>query len=70
MVTTLYNPIVAEEAKRKGIEEGIEKGIEKGIKEVALKMLQENVDVKLIEKFTGLKSEEILKLKEENEKKA
>lgn len=62
MVTTLYNPIVAEKAKRKGREEDG--------KEVAMKMLEEKVDVKLIEKFTGLKSEEILKLKEENEKKA
>jgi hypothetical protein len=31
-------------------------------------MLEEKVDVKLIEKFTGLKIEEILKLKEEIEK--
>jgi len=62
MVTTLYNPSVAEKAKRKGREEDG--------KEVAMKMLEEKVDVKLIEKFTGLKSEEILKLKEENEKKA
>ncbi|NLP13506.1 MAG: hypothetical protein GX383_03270 [Clostridium sp.] len=60
MVTTLYNPIVAEKAKRKGREEDG--------KEVAMKMLEEKVDVKLIEKFTGLKSEEILKLKEEIEK--
>jgi predicted transposase YdaD len=60
MVTTLYNPIVAEKAKRKGREEDG--------KDVAMKMLEEKVDVKLIEKFTGLKSEEILKLKEEIEK--
>ena len=60
MVTTLYNPSVAEKAKRKGREEDG--------KEVAMKMLEEKVDVKLIEKFTGLKSEEILKLKEEIEK--
>lgn len=33
-----------------------------------MKMLEEKVDVKLIEKFTGLKIEEILKLKEEIEK--
>jgi hypothetical protein len=26
MVTTLYNPVIAEKAKREGIEEGIEKG--------------------------------------------
>jgi len=68
MVTTLYNPVVAEKAKREGIEEGIEKGIEKGReeerKDLALKMLKENVDVNLIEKITGLKSEEIIKLKE------
>ena len=29
MVTTLYNPIIAEEAKREGVAEGIEKGVAK-----------------------------------------
>jgi hypothetical protein len=33
-------------------------------------MIEEKVEVNLIEKFTGLKSEEILKLKEEIEKQA
>jgi len=56
MVTTLYNPVIAEEAKKKGKIEGIN--------EVALKMLKENVDITLIEKYTGLTNKEILKLKE------
>lgn len=59
MVTTLYNPVVAEKAKKEGKKEGK--------KEVALKMLEENIDVNFIKKFTGLTSEEIVKLKEEIE---
>ena|GEM_PF-2270852 len=52
MVTTLYNPVVAKKAK----------------KEIALNMLKENIDVNIIERCTGLSSEDILKLKEGIEK--
>jgi len=56
MVTTLYNPVVAKKAK------------EEGRKEIALNMLKENVDVSIIERCTGLSSEDILKLKKGIEK--
>ena len=40
-----------------------DKGIEKGILKVALRMLQENTDIKFISSVTGLSTDEILKLK-------
>ena len=45
MVTTLYNPIIAEEAKREGVAEGIEKGIEKGVAKTAIRLLTKKFGV-------------------------
>ena len=65
--------------RREGLEEGIQKGIEKGKKEGkkegieegvmqeklnnAKKMLENNLDIEIISKVTGLTEEEIEKLK-------
>ena len=55
------------EAKGKGIEQGIEKGIEHGIEEekleIAKELLNNNVQVDIIMKSTGLTKEEINNLK-------
>ena len=48
-----------DEAREEGIEKGIEKGMEKGKEEVALRMLQEKTDLRLIYRFTGLSSEKL-----------
>ena len=50
------------EAERKGISKGIEKGIEKEKYVLAKNMKNENLDINLISKITGLSTEEILKL--------
>ena len=51
-----------------GVEQGIEQGKSLGIKEqsikIARKMLEENLDIEIIVKTTGLTKEEIEKLKE------
>jgi predicted transposase/invertase (TIGR01784 family) len=50
-----------------GIQQGIEQGIEQGATnktlEIAVKMIRQNLDLKLISSVTGLSSDEILKLK-------
>jgi len=56
----------AEKAKEEGIAEGIEKGIEKRNIEVAINMIKQKLDNKLISSVTGLNLEEILKLKNKN----
>ena len=56
----------AEKAKEEGIAEGIEKGIEKRNIEVAINMIKQKLDNKLIASVTGLTLEEILKLKNKN----
>ena len=48
-----------QEGKKKGIQEGLEKGIQ----EVASNMFQNNLDISLISKVTGLSQKEIKKLK-------
>ena len=47
---------------QKAEEKGIEKGIEKGKYDLARNMKNENLDINLISKITGLSTEEILKL--------
>ena len=51
----------------KGREEGLEKGMQKGritgMKEVALNLLNKNIDISLISETTGLSKSEIKKLK-------
>ena len=55
------------EGREEGREEGIEKGMEKGIgkckEEVALRMLQQNMELQLISQLTGLSIEQLQKLK-------
>lgn len=46
-----------------GIEKGIEKGRQEGIKKVAVNMLTEGVNIKIVSKSTGLSIEEIRRLK-------
>ena len=46
-----------------GEQRGLEKGKTQGIKNVALNMISENIDAKLIAKFTGMTIEAINKLK-------
>ncbi len=54
-----------EEGRRKGIEEGKEVGKKEEKREVAKKLLNAGVDIEIIKSTTGLKEEEIQKLKEE-----
>lgn len=51
-------------AEKKGMEKGMEKGIEVEKIKTAKSMLAEGMDIKLIEKFTGLSTETIEKLKQ------
>ena len=51
------------EARRDGKEEGRLEGIKENQKETALKMLEEKIDIKVIEKVTGLTEEEIKNIK-------
>lgn len=46
---------------QQGIKEGIEKGIQQNKKEMIINMLNENIDINIISKITGLNKEEILK---------
>ena len=48
--------------KEEGLEEGLAEGEANKAKEVARKMLEEGIDVALIEKITGLSSQEVKKL--------
>ena len=50
------------EGRREGRREGIKEGRKNGINEVAKRMLKEKIDIKLIEKMTGLTRDEIEKL--------
>ena len=56
--------------KELGYKEGIEKGIEKGIettsKDIALKLLQNNIPLEIIINSTGLSKEDLDKLKSTN----
>ena len=51
------------EETKQAKEQGIEQGIEQGRKETAKKMLEENLNIKMISKITGLSKKEILSLK-------
>ena len=57
-------------AENKGYEEGKEEGIEEGSKqkayEIAKSMLEENIPIEAIAKFTKLNIEEIEQLREES----
>ena len=46
-----------------GLEQGVEQGHTEEKLEIAKKMLNENIEIKLIEKVTGLTKEEIDKLR-------
>jgi predicted transposase/invertase (TIGR01784 family) len=47
-------------------EEGIQVGIQTGIHQVAIAMLQENLDLQLIAKTTGLPIKAVKRLQKEN----
>jgi DNA repair protein RadC len=63
--------IERKEGKIEGIKEGEKKGEEKGIKnrnkEIAIQMMKEGVDVKLIQKITGLTHQWLGRLRSESE---
>ena len=52
-----------EKGMEKGIERGMEKGIEKGRAEVALRMLEQNMELQLIAQITNLSVQQLQKLK-------
>ena len=52
-----------DEYREKGFKEGHDAGLDEGIKETALKMLQENIDLNIVSKCTGLSLDELQKLK-------
>ncbi len=62
MIKTLYDPVVEEEGRKKGIK----KGEIEGIKKVALAALKEGLSLDMINKITGLDKKTLLKLKENN----
>ena len=47
----------------KGLQQGLEQGIEKGIEKVATNLLKAEIDIKTIIASTGLRLEDIEKLK-------
>ena len=51
------------DARQEGWQEGMLKGRQEGHEEVALNLLQENLDASLIAKVTGLSEQKIHKLK-------
>lgn len=51
------------DAEDKGIKQGIEKGIEKNKLDIAKNMLESNMSIDMISKFTGLSTEEIENLR-------
>lgn len=71
-LTSWYNSrnITFDKGKLEGLEEGIEIGKQEGIGigveksklEMAQKMLNDNIEIELISKYTGLSSEQISKL--------
>ena len=48
---------------KEGIEQGIQQGVEQNNKRTVKKMLDENIDVDVIQRITGLSKEQIFKLK-------
>ena len=51
------------EGVKEGIEKSIKKGMEEGIKEIALRMLQQDMELQLISQLTGLSIKQLQKLK-------
>ena len=51
------------EGEAKGIEKGIEQGIEQGIEIIAINMIKDNEPLDKISKFTGLSTQDLVKLK-------
>lgn len=54
-----------EEGKAEGIKEGQENGVKQATVDIVKKMIEENIDIKLIEKITGLTKGQIEKIKKE-----
>lgn len=50
-------------AKREGIQQGIQQGEKEATEKIALNMISQSISVDIISKVTGLKDDEILKLK-------
>jgi predicted transposase/invertase (TIGR01784 family) len=51
-----------EKGKKEGLKEGMEKGMEKRNKEIAIKMKELGVDIKIISETTGLSEKKIKNL--------
>ena len=58
MMKSTYNRLIDE-----GMEKGMERGIEKGRAEVALRMLEQNMELQLIAQITNLSVQQLQKLK-------
>ena len=63
VINTLKNEAI-KEGRLEGIKEGIKEGIEKNTLETAKKMLDDNLSIDMVSKYTGLTKEEINSLKE------
>lgn len=59
-----YQNALRESGYDEGIEDGIKKGVEQGKKDVAKKMLDNNIDIDMIIKITGLTREQIENIKQ------
>ena len=48
-----------------GVQQGLEQGVQQGLLDVALRMLQNDMDIKTICKITGMSEDRVLKLKQD-----
>ena len=62
MVKSTYDRLI-DEGIEKGIEKGMERGMERGKEEVALRMLEQNMELQLIAQITNLSIQQLQKLK-------
>ena len=53
-----------EQGVQQGVQQGLEQGFEQGLLDVALRMLQNDMDIKTICKLTGMSEDKVLKLKQ------
>ena len=66
IMKSTYDQLIDEGMEKgieKGMEKGIEKGMEKGMEKVAVRMLEQNMELQLIAQITNLSIQQLQKLK-------
>ena len=53
-----------QQGMQQGLEQGVQQGVQQGLLDVALRMLQNDMDIKTICKLTGMSEDKVLKLKQ------